>query len=203
LCLVDEFGKGTSPIDGVALLASTIQHFAEEQTKARIVFVLHFTEVFSPGILSQQTLDKLMCFKMQIYYCEAGAESDAIDQADQVPDEQQKQIDKYGEDCINVPLFNLVLGISPTSEGFACATSAGVDEVVVKRAKHIKNCLVEHKSIDAIVASTKFEIQSQSPSEMRMSTNTLKLLQEFLAVDDYSKNDAKTNAALDKILTML
>ena len=33
--------------------------------------------------------------------------------------------------------------------------------------------------------------------------NFVKLLQEFLAVDDYSKNDAKTNAALDKILTML
>jgi len=28
LCLVDEFGKGTMPVDGIALLAACVKHFA-------------------------------------------------------------------------------------------------------------------------------------------------------------------------------
>lgn len=33
LCLVDEFGKGTSPVDGIALLATAIKHFVENKAK--------------------------------------------------------------------------------------------------------------------------------------------------------------------------
>ena len=43
LCLIDEFGKGTTPVDGIALLATTIKHFTK--TKGRAIFALHFTEV--------------------------------------------------------------------------------------------------------------------------------------------------------------
>ena len=43
LCLIDEFGKGTSPVDGIALLATTINFFVERKAKA--LFVLHFNEV--------------------------------------------------------------------------------------------------------------------------------------------------------------
>ena len=91
---------------------------------------------------------------------------------------------------------NLVLGISPTSEGFACATNADVDAVVVKRAKHIKKCLVDHKPIDAIVTDT-----ASGASHTPLSG--LKLVQEFLSIDNYMANDAETNTAIDKILMML
>ena len=43
LCLIDEFGKGTSPVDGIALLATTISFFVRRKAKA--LFVLHFNEV--------------------------------------------------------------------------------------------------------------------------------------------------------------
>ena len=56
LCLIDEFGKGTAPVDGIALLASAIKHFITQ--KAMVVCALHFTEVFSRSVL--------FCF---IFYC--------------------------------------------------------------------------------------------------------------------------------------
>ena len=56
LCLIDEFGKGTSPIDGIALLATTIKHFVKK--KAKVLCVLHFTEVFDEHIF-----DMGQCFQ--------------------------------------------------------------------------------------------------------------------------------------------
>eukprot|EP01035_Chromulina_nebulosa_P020669 gene20669-26798_t len=35
LCLLDEFGKGTTPIDGVSLLAATLQKFVKMKVKVR------------------------------------------------------------------------------------------------------------------------------------------------------------------------
>ncbi len=32
LCLIDEFGKGTMPVDGIALLAACVKHFAATGT---------------------------------------------------------------------------------------------------------------------------------------------------------------------------
>jgi DNA mismatch repair ATPase MutS len=35
LCLIDEFGKGTAPVDGIALLATTIRYFIRNRAKVR------------------------------------------------------------------------------------------------------------------------------------------------------------------------
>lgn len=40
LCLIDEFGKGTMPVDGIALLAACVKHFAATGTV--VAFVLLF-----------------------------------------------------------------------------------------------------------------------------------------------------------------
>eukprot|EP00605_Chrysophyceae_sp_TOSAG23-4_P002424 GSChrysophyteH1.ASY1.ANO1.2683.1 assembled CDS len=45
LCLIDEFGKGTSPVDALSLLASTIEHFCDKKQKCRSVFALHYSEM--------------------------------------------------------------------------------------------------------------------------------------------------------------
>lgn len=44
LCLLDEFGKGTSPLDGIALMAAIVRHFTTKN-KAKVLCTLHFTEV--------------------------------------------------------------------------------------------------------------------------------------------------------------
>ena len=43
LCLIDEFGKGTAPVDGMALLAAVIENFVRKP--ARTLIVMHFHEV--------------------------------------------------------------------------------------------------------------------------------------------------------------
>lgn len=47
LCLLDEFGKGTSPLDGIALMAAVVKQFAVKN-KAKVLCTLHFTEVRRP-----------------------------------------------------------------------------------------------------------------------------------------------------------
>ena len=45
LLLIDEFGKGTEPDDGMALLAATINEFQKRPDTPRIIIATHFTEV--------------------------------------------------------------------------------------------------------------------------------------------------------------
>ena len=65
LCIVDEFGKGTAPVDGIALLAATVRHFTAHGGKA--LFVLHFTEIVHPSVLDAQTMGRLSCFCMETH----------------------------------------------------------------------------------------------------------------------------------------
>ncbi len=42
LCIIDEFGKGTGPADGLALLAATLRRFAALPCPPRVVLCTHF-----------------------------------------------------------------------------------------------------------------------------------------------------------------
>jgi len=65
LCLLDEFGKGTTPIDGIALLAATVKHFVKHKGKA--MFVLHFTEIIHDLILHEKDMMAIQCFRMETH----------------------------------------------------------------------------------------------------------------------------------------
>ncbi len=88
LCLLDEFGKGTTPVDGersalhreisprldsnislyvsgIALLAATVKHFAKHRGKA--IFILHFTEIIHDLILTEADMASIQCFKMETH----------------------------------------------------------------------------------------------------------------------------------------
>ncbi|CAM9312678.1 unnamed protein product [Choristocarpus tenellus] len=45
LLLIDEFGKGTAPTDGVSLMAATIRHLAQRRS-CKALLTLHFHEIF-------------------------------------------------------------------------------------------------------------------------------------------------------------
>ena len=45
LLLIDEFGKGTEPDDGMALLAATINEFQKRSATPKIIIATHFAEV--------------------------------------------------------------------------------------------------------------------------------------------------------------
>jgi DNA mismatch repair protein MSH5 len=116
LCLIDEFGKGTSPIDGIALLATTIKHFVNKPSKS--LFVLHFTEVMHEDILSTTIKSKLNTFKMETYTHPINKED--IDGLNSLEDLQKEE-----REYESTPLFKLKLGTAESSEGIPCARTAG------------------------------------------------------------------------------
>lgn len=44
LLLIDEFGKGTAPADGIGLVAALVRHLSRMRRKC--LFTLHFHEIF-------------------------------------------------------------------------------------------------------------------------------------------------------------
>jgi DNA mismatch repair protein MSH5 len=135
LCLIDEFGKGTSPTDGMALLAACILHFATLKCKA--FFILHFTEIFDPQIINLKQWANIQVFKMEVY--EAKDSQRGISAGE---DKNLSLSDDYA-----VPLFKLHVGISKSSGALNCARVAGVKQSVLDRAAQILNCLVTKQTI--------------------------------------------------------
>jgi dsDNA-specific endonuclease/ATPase MutS2 len=66
LCLIDEFGKGTAPIDGMALLAATVLHF-RKTPPCRVLFTTHFLEIFHRDIIDTAHMHSVTAFKMDTY----------------------------------------------------------------------------------------------------------------------------------------
>lgn len=128
LCLVDEFGKGTMPVEGIALLAAVVKHFAERGGSA--VFVLHFTEILHDAILSAEVMQRVSCFRMETLQPSEGDDED--DGA------------CYRE---RTPLFTLKNGVATSSVGIPCARSAGVEEAVLQRAAQIKHQVAQRHPI--------------------------------------------------------
>ena len=167
LCLIDEFGKGTSPTDGMALLAAVIKHFTQQQhqqhQQSRCIFVLHFTEILQSKILhypcctndiqiatgqQQQKPDTLLasinCFRMEtlkeVMITSNG--DDADDGEGPPPDKTQMITTDTGQ---LIPLYKLKYGIEEDSEGIHCAQLMGIPQQVITRALMIKH-QIQHKA---------------------------------------------------------
>ena len=138
LCLIDEFGKGTTPIDGISLLATCIKHFIFN--KAKVLFVVHFTEVLHKDIIDC-TLhkDAIQSFQMEMLK------------------DRDLQIDDDFNELEATPMFKLGLGIAPSSEGLLCAKAAGMKDSILQRALNIKESMtnkirirpIQNKGIDS------------------------------------------------------
>lgn len=160
LCLIDEFGKGTSPIDGIALLAATIKHFMRK--KAKVFCVLHFTEVFAENILNMNSPESacITAFMMKTY-------DPKDDGGNGHEDEKGGATDVY---AASLPLYTLDIGISPSSEGIPCAMTAGVPYHVLTRAQEIKRSIVSKKGIRPIQMQRQQNSSSSSSSSSKTST---------------------------------
>jgi len=131
LCLIDEFGKGTTPYDGIALLAATIKYMASTHAagrKVKAIFVLHFTEIFHPELTNFTTMSSIFPVMMETTTSEQSVSSNDMD------DDVRYDI---------TPLYTLKKGISKSSEGIKCARSAGMPDSIISRAMHIKDCMTK------------------------------------------------------------
>ena len=153
LCLIDEFGKGTSPIDGIALLGTTIRHFIEN--KAKVFCVLHFTEIFHSCILDLDDHDSLASkcitpFCMQMYNPDKERDVNQLtssNRANRANDNNPFYDENIDEDTVKLPLYSLGLGISKSSEGIACAKSAGLPDRILHRARDVKRAIESRSHI--------------------------------------------------------
>ena len=129
LCLIDEFGKGTDPYDGIALLAAVIKNLAESHVKS--LFSVHYTEVLQGRILPSSVSNCINCFCMDtIKETNANIPSDSLFQENKV-----------------IPLYKLKYGIDKEAFGIECAEAMGVLPSVIQRAREIKFCFSAHTPI--------------------------------------------------------
>jgi DNA mismatch repair protein MSH5 len=119
LVLVDEFGKGTSPASGIALLAAAIQ--ALSKTGAKVVCTTHFIETFSLDMLHDGQ-DGIKALQMAV----------------KVPENQSD---------VAIPLFKLEDGVADSSAGLVCARMAGLRPSIVDRAGEIIQLLRDGEPI--------------------------------------------------------
>jgi DNA mismatch repair protein MSH5 len=122
LVIIDEFGKGTSPASGIALLTAALKRLSTIQCK--VICTTHFLEIFSMGLV----VDGEMGVK-------------ALRMAVHIPG-------KSGEDA--VPLFVLEEGVASSSAGLVCAKIAGVKDAVIARASEIVQAVKERRKIQPL-----------------------------------------------------
>ena len=157
LCLIDEFGKGTMPVDGIALLASVVKHFSEHGGVA--MFVLHFTEILHDAVLTAQTMQSVSCFRMEMM---------------QLPVSQdQEEEDHYQE---RTPLYTLKKGVTISSEGIPCARNAGIHINILNRASEIKRNISKCEPIRSVHTAS---------SSVLYNAKNMQLLTLFLNTKDW------------------
>eukprot|EP00814_Leptocylindrus_danicus_P000752 CAMPEP_0116014172 /NCGR_PEP_ID=MMETSP0321-20121206/6132_1 /TAXON_ID=163516 /ORGANISM="Leptocylindrus danicus var. danicus, Strain B650" /LENGTH=904 /DNA_ID=CAMNT_0003483799 /DNA_START=123 /DNA_END=2836 /DNA_ORIENTATION=+ len=122
LVLVDEFGKGTAPASGIAVLTAALRKLVS--LKSRVVCTTHFLEVFSLGLL-KDNVDGVRVLRMAVHVPESNEDNP-------------------------VPLFKLELGIAKTSAGLVCAKMAGVPTNVISRAKEILSAVKGNNPVQPV-----------------------------------------------------
>eukprot|EP00980_Cylindrotheca_fusiformis_P011960 scaffold2830_cov131-Cylindrotheca_fusiformis.AAC.81 len=139
LVLIDEFGKGTSPASGIAILGAALNRLSEIGCKT--VCTTHFLEIFSMNVIQ----DKTSGFK-------------ARRMAIQLPNDDEDDA---------TPLFRLEDGVASSSAGLICAKRAGLNHKIVNRAKGIIRSMRERREILPLPAAMPPEF-SLSPEEREM-----------------------------------
>jgi DNA mismatch repair protein MSH5 len=122
LVLIDEFGKGTSPASGIAILGAAIKKLAAVGCKT--VCTTHFLELFSMGVI-KDGMDGIKARRMTIHL-PRGNEDNAA------------------------PLFKLEDGVASSSAGLICAKKAGVQPKIIARAKEIIQTMRDRRPIEPL-----------------------------------------------------
>jgi DNA mismatch repair protein MSH5 len=137
LCLIDEFGKGTAPVSGIAVLTAALKKLSTLNCK--VICTTHFLEIFSLGLL-----------------VDGHAGVKVLQMAVHIPD---------SDDDDAVPLFNLQEGVAKSSAGLVCAKMAGVHSDVIGRAREILGALKEGHSVKPIPAKHNSNSAFQPPAK--------------------------------------
>ena len=122
LVLIDEFGKGTAELDGMALLGAALKALSREGGP-RCVVTTHFLELaryLSDGRLGDWASDGSVGF-----FCTQQLRTSDADDGSSAADER------------SVPLYRVVRGIATSSDAFQIARQSGLSAAIVERSAAI------------------------------------------------------------------
>lgn len=184
-------GKGTTPVDGIAILAATIRHFC--QHRGNVVFALHFTEIFHPQILQPADMQHIKCFVMTTITSAVTNNNRNEDNAE----EDDFFVDlaaNHTVDYENVPLYKLEVGVATTSDGINCAKHAGIPADVLARAEQIKMSVESQQAVPRPTDNTQ---------DLLSDPKVLQVLQCFLQTDDWLSPADEVAENLDALMAQL
>lgn len=164
LVLIDEFGKGTSPASGIALLAAALKKLAE--IRCKVVCTTHFLEMFS---------------LKQLEDGEGGIKASQM----------TVRLPEANDDRAS-PLFKLRDGVASSSAGLVCAQAAGVNPIIVARAKEINQALREGRRVKPL--------ESALPPKIVLTDEEKAMLRCFYSVADWQKaTDEELRALVQRV----
>ncbi|KAL4175238.1 hypothetical protein KRP22_000207 [Phytophthora ramorum] len=172
LFLIDEFGKGTAELDGIALLSSLINYLSTKtftHGRPRVILTTHFLEIFRDNLLEPSLVTN------QPSPQGSGEQSETSDNAARVVCTVMASTEapeSYSTASNAVPLYELRHGISSHSNALASAAKCGIPEELVKRAQEVLDCTKRGTSIPSRQRST-----GPSPEEQLASF--------FASIDDW------------------
>ncbi len=140
LVLVDEFGKGTCPINGAGLAAGLLKHFLSLRSEncPQVIMATHFHEIFEFENFSSNKSPNFAHMRVEINH-------DMVE---------------TGNDPLTY-LFTLRRGISSSSFGEQCATMNGVPDAVVNRARAISSILDRYGDLATTCAALSLAEQAR------------------------------------------
>lgn len=173
LVLIDEFGKGTQPDDGVGLLAAILRNFLTRDEEApRVLAATHSFELVGSDYWNADY--RIYLARMEVNF---DAETDALSQQP-------------------VYLYTLRSGGATSSFGTSCATINGVDELVVQRAKAIATLLRRDVSVMAICS----RLQDVQRRELQSAEN---ISRKLMSMDLRRRDEDECVTARDAVRTWL
>lgn len=140
LLLIDEFGKGTSDLDGVSLLGATILHFVKTpvDNSPTCFFTTHFYHLLAEPYLPLSD-PRISTFSMEVLVDKPKEESESLDSKQPL----------FGGEKI-VFLHKLQRGsICVESQALQCALRAEIPRHIVRRALEIREAKLEGLAIPA------------------------------------------------------
>merc|ERR1712238_50151 len=141
LVLIDEFGKGTAPSSGIAVLTAALKQISS--IKCRAICTTHFLEIFSLKLLDDN-IKNILVSQMVVHF----------------PD---------SEDDNAVPLSKLEDGVANSSAGIHCAKLAGVDTAIIDRANKIISTLKSGVPIRPVLLNSTSELSLSKSSKSLIS----------------------------------
>lgn len=144
LVLLDEFGKGTAPADGVGLFCGVLKHLlGRRATCPMVIIATHFHEAFRKQLMDRNKVP-ITFVHMQVLITE---DSDKFENTPSgTPwDEHSSNLGPVTPNAKITYLYRVAPGLSVNSHAAQCAAFFGLPTRVVNRAEYVSELLAEHE----------------------------------------------------------